>query len=132
MDISINHFLQRFEQDLQLYLTYQIESLPLVEDWLIAQYKAKDIYNPENIPLFDRVGRFIGEIFRKYFGGNWYVDLDDNEHLFYQWAGIIRSYTPNQLYPIYPHAWVTTSIDRRTGKFITQRFEQYFNKDIKD
>lgn len=125
---NIANLLNTLPVNLQDKLDYSLDSLEVLEQWLLERYPEPNRYEALNEYLvIDGAGSYVGEVFRNYLGGNWTIDLEDQEYAFLGIAGIKDYKSNSRIVEVYPIIWVTTSIHRRIGNFIRTRVEQYLS-----
>ncbi len=116
MDDALEEFFAYLPEDVTTKLDYSIESLDVLEAWLLERYPVFDAIRQETDPLIlDGAARYIGETFRKWIGGQWMVDLKDNA---YDGLPYIADFDVGML-PFCPLTFATASTDRRWGDFIS-------------
>ncbi|MCB6182920.1 hypothetical protein LIN78_05080 [Leeia sp. TBRC 13508] len=126
MDMSdaIERFRQFIPVDMAARLDFSPESLSLIEEFALANYPTiNDIKKQSEAKAVDGMARYVGQVFRKYFGGKWIIDFNDKKNVFYclpQLTGMAGQRTQ-----ICPLTLVTASVDRRTGKFIRTVFDNH-------
>jgi len=78
IDFKMDYFTGEFAKEQNLKLDYSIESLDELEGWILANYKEiKDLIADSK--MLDYLTIYIGETFRKYIGGKWYIDLKNKK-----------------------------------------------------
>ncbi|MFJ2990796.1 hypothetical protein ACIPF8_23315 [Collimonas sp. NPDC087041] len=124
MDMSdaIERFRQFIPADMAARLDFSPESLSLIEEFALANYPTiDDIKKQSEAKVVDGMARYVGQVFRKHFGGKWIIDFNDKKNVFYglpQLTGMAGQRTQTC-----PLTLVTASVDRRTGKFIRTVFD---------
>jgi hypothetical protein len=117
MDNALGSFQSVVAGNINYDLDYSPESLLLLEDWLLNKYENVDTaLMGSEAKVVDGAARYVGEIFRKSFGGRWVIELIDKKNAFYglpQLSGMV-----GQKAQICPSTLVTSSIDRRSGSFL--------------
>lgn len=119
MDTSdaIERFLQSIPADVGARLDFSADSLKEIEGLILATYPHIDeLKKPSEAKLVDGMARYVGEVFRKHLGGQWFIDFADKKNAFYglpQLKGMAGQRTQ-----ICPLTLVSASTDRRTGNFI--------------
>ena len=112
-------------------LSSQVE---ILEGWLLEKYADfKPLRNDLDNQIgeywvIDGAGRYVGETFRKNFGGEWVIELKDEEYAYLGIPGIGRFKNSQIPTIVYPRTWVTASIDRRFGNFTRRQIERYLVK----
>lgn len=117
MDDAIERFFNNIPHNVRNKLDFSVESLLVLEEILMMRYPDVDTAMAYSEAKFlDGSARYIGEVFRKWGGGKWYIKLEDEKNVYYklpQLKGV-----KNQGVQICPLALTTTAIDRRKGNFI--------------
>ena len=126
----IAEFLELIPQDMRGQLDYSVESLDILENWLLAKYPDyKSARMDSEYPIMSAAGSYVAEVFLKHLGGKLTIELDDQENAFQGVPGIRDFQTTDPIHmTLLPTMMVTTSIDRRTGHFIRDRIEQHLKK----
>lgn len=70
-------------------LDYSVPSLDAMEQFLLANAGSSDLSRIEN-----RAARYLGEVFRKKFGGTWQLCQDEPRHICFK-LPIIKGYLSN-------------------------------------
>lgn len=79
---KMDEFTDTFAKDNHLILDYTIASLDDLERWILNNYsEIKDLI-ADKVTL-DRLTIYIGETFRKYIGGKWFMDLKNKKNAYY-------------------------------------------------
>lgn len=126
MDMSdaIERFRLSLPEDVGMRLDFSPDSLGVIEGVVLNKYQSMDeIKKNSEAKTVDGMARYVGQVFRKAFGGKWIIDYSDKKKLFYglpQLSGLIGQRT--QMCPL---TLVTASVDRRTGNFIRGVFDNY-------
>jgi hypothetical protein len=118
MDDALCDFTDSFPADVRRQLDHSIESIDLLEQWLMQRYGSnKEAVRDVESTALDRVARYAGETIRRHTGSHWTVDLEDNSNAFFG----LPILTGGKLGggQICPLALATASLDRRTGHFIS-------------
>lgn len=116
MNYVLEDFFARFPPDIQKTLDYSVESLDVLEAWLLERYPNPKAAISEPDPMiFDGAARYIGETYRKTIGGYWWVDYED-----FTMNGLPQI-TGSRSGPgaACPLAMATASTDRRRGDFLS-------------
>jgi hypothetical protein len=131
MPERIENFLQSLPEETRQKLDYSIESIDILEGWLLEKYPDLKPLRDDldkgigEYEVIDGAGSYVGETFRKMFGGEWVIDLKDQEHAYLGIPGV-GSFKSLQIpHIVYPITWVTTSTDRRVGHFISRQMKRY-------
>lgn len=117
MDGALERFIHTLPPDVSRGLNYSVESLEILEGWLLSKYESvadmKPISEAEQI---DGASRYVGETFRRVLSGKWTIDFTDPNNAFYGVPQLVGF--KGQKSQLCPQKLVTASVDRRTGKFI--------------
>ena len=115
---GLNEFFERLPAEVRDKLDYSVESLDVLEAWLLARYPDTDhaMQKSETL-ILDGAARYIGETFLQHIGGRWDMELDDLTYIFF----CIPQITDFRLGmgPICPLSLATACTDRRFGDFIS-------------
>lgn len=126
--IAIPEIMKEWIQGLPIQISskldYSLDSLTVLEAWLLENFEKRDDKLPEGLFLIaEPAGYYVGEIVRKLVGGEWVIELTDKE---YAYLGIPGIYGDNYFSngPVYPVTWITTCVARRTGHYLSDRVNQ--------
>ena len=76
---KMDKFTQEFAGNNHLLLDYTMASLNDLERWILSHYQdANELLDDSS--MLDYLTIYIGETFRGYLGGEWSIDLRDNEN----------------------------------------------------
>lgn len=113
MDDVLENFTKRFKKD-NLPLDYSVTSLNYVESLILSYFPdIEEIKKTEHKHFYDELARYVGETFRKNIGGTWKLDIERESSAYY---GLPILDYPT---PICPHRFVTATIDRKKGTFLS-------------
>lgn len=122
MDDALDRFLRRLPMGVAMRLDYTQASLLVLEKWLLDRFPDFETTRPLESSLdLDGAARYFGETLRREFGGKWFVNLNEEKLIFFgvpQLRGM-----RGQATQICPLATITASTERRTGKFLFDRFD---------
>lgn len=124
MDMSdaIERFRQSVPTDIAASLDFSPESLNSIEEFALSNYSTiNDLKKQSEAKLLDGMARYVGQVFRKHFGGNWIIEFNDKKNVF--WGLPQLSGMEGQQTQVCPLTLVTASIDRRTGRFLLTVFD---------
>ena len=76
---KMDKFTQEFAGNNHLLLDYTMASLNDLERWILSHYQDADELLDDS-SMLDYLTIYIGETFRGYLGGEWSIDLRDNEN----------------------------------------------------
>jgi len=113
----MDYFTGEFAKEQNLKLDYSIESLDEIEGWILANYKEiKDLIADSK--MLDYLTIYIGETFRKYIGGKWYIDLKNKKNAYYSMPVLTD---PSYKYEPYTATmtFATACIARQKGNYIS-------------
>jgi len=126
MDMSdaIERFRQSVPFGMAARLDFSPESLDVIEQFVLTNYPTLDeIKKQSAAKAVDGMARYVGQVFRKHFGGKWMIDFSDEKNVFYGLPQLVGM--TGQRTQMCPLTLVTASVDRRTGKFIRTIFGNY-------
>ncbi|VTS00359.1 hypothetical protein [Tuwongella immobilis] len=108
-------FLSELPDEISHRLNFTLESLDVLERWLLDKYDSPaDILQPSENWFIDQASKYVGETVRRNAGGTWNINLDDPSLVFYGLPVVTRA----NGYSDCPASLVTASLDRRRGNFI--------------
>lgn len=112
MGEAIEDFLILVDKTTRSRLDYTVESLAVLEAWLIEQYPNNRSLR-ESPEVIDGASRYFGETFRKIVGGCWRLELEDPDDVYYEIPQIseISDGTPG----VCPLLLIDATVKRRTG-----------------
>ena len=113
----MDYFTGEFVNEQKLKLDYSIEPLDEIEGWILTNYKEiKDLTNDSR--MLDYLTIYIGETFRKYIGGKWFIDLKNKKNAYY---GMPVLTDPSYKYERYAATmtFATACIARKKGNYIS-------------
>lgn len=114
---KMEYFTNTFAGENNLKLDYSMESLDELEKWILSNYKkVNDLI--EDRKTLDYLTVYIGETFRKYIGGKWYIDLENKKNVFYSMP-VLTSPEYKGVTCKSPMIYATASIDRQKGNHIS-------------
>jgi hypothetical protein len=115
IDDELEEFLQSVSTDFAEKLNYSLDSLLEIEAYILEQYDSIDeIMKASNKRALDRLSIYVGESIRKSIGGNWDIELDDSEDVFYKLPVLRHPKFGTEC----PLTLVTACIDRKKGDYI--------------
>ena len=135
MDDVLEAFLEQLPESVAAKLDYSMESLDVLEAWLLERYPAGEaadaiiglvkrpaFLDPATVPpILDAVGRYVGETFRKQVGGRWWLDIDLEKFFVYGELPLIIEFSPEPA-PICPLTAALDSLETREGQVISGCF----------
>lgn len=125
---KMEYFTQEFALNHDLKLDYSIKSLDNIENWILSNFKnPSDILSKENAKLLDLLSIYVGETFRKYIGGKWYMNLDDKNNAYYSMPVLTSNDYKGEVYKA-PIPMVTASLDRKKGNYISTILKNNMDK----
>ena len=124
MDDAIATYRRSLPKSLADKLDFSPDSLGVMEAHVLATYEnVSQAKASTEAKRLDAMARYVGETFRKHFGGKWKIDYSDKKNAFYglpQLAGM-----KSQDVQFCPLTLVTASTQRRTGTFFRKIFDNY-------
>ena len=125
-DLRLMRFFASIPPELLIYLDFSLDSLKHLETWLLQKYpEVQADLSGNELAAIDTIGTYVGEVFRKHLGGQWVIDLENEENAYFGIPGIADFDRNLPIKLVYPSTWVTTSIHRRTGTFIYNLVEKF-------
>lgn len=126
---KMDRFTHEIAGNNHLLLDYTMASLNDLESWILAHYHdANELTNDSR--TLDYITIYIGETFRRYLGGEWDIDFDNEKKAYYPVL------TPTEISckrkaQIAPMALVTECISRNKGNYINGLLFNYIASGIK-
>jgi hypothetical protein len=117
IDDKMDVFTEDFAQENNLVLDYSIQSLNDLEQWILKTYEDEDKLIEDHKTL-DLLAIYIGETFRKYIGGKWFMDTENQKNAFYMMPVLTGPEFKGVKYKS-PMTYATASIDRQEGNYIS-------------
>ncbi|WP_455062856.1 hypothetical protein [Prevotella fusca] len=114
---KMEYFTGEFAKENGLVLDYSIKSLDELEGWILSNFKHHNDLIAQK-KLLDYITIYIGETFRKYIGGKWYIDLENKKNVFYSMP-VLTDKTYRGLLHVSPMTYATASISRNKGNYIS-------------
>jgi hypothetical protein len=115
MDQELAVMMDGMPDDVAKVLDYSVESLSVVESWVLSRYPTvPDILKESEKLTLDRLARYVGETIRKTVGGVWDIDLSDPQNAYYRLPVVSQQGKWLEC----PVTLITAATDRRTGKYI--------------
>lgn len=122
MNDAIDSFRQSIPTEVAARLDFSADSLSSIEGLALSNYNTiDDIKQLSEAKSVDGMARYVGQVFRKYFGGKWTIDFTDKNNAFYGLPQLVEM--DGQRTQICPLTLITASVDRRTGIFIRTIFD---------
>ncbi|MBV7435034.1 hypothetical protein KRX19_08360 [Cardiobacteriaceae bacterium TAE3-ERU3] len=119
--------MDRLPAEVKNRLDYSIESLDILEAYLLSQYASIDEIDQEPPDIINGYAIYVGETFRKVAKSltkieptKWTIELDDTDNAYYN-IPIIRL----GAYIKCPITLVTSSLDRRRGNYISNILKNF-------
>ena len=126
---KMDEFTDTFAKDNHLILDYTLASLDDVERWILDNYsKIKDLL-ADKVTL-DRLTIYIGETFRKYIGGKWFMDLKNKKNAYYSVPVLTDPSYRGEVY-LTPMFFATASINKNKGNYISGILMKHIADNIK-
>ena len=126
---KMDEFTDTFAKDNHLILDYTLASLDDVERWILDNYsKIKDLL-ADKVTL-DRLTIYIGETFRKYIGGKWFMDLKNKKNAYYSVPVLTDPSYRGEVY-LTPMFFATASINKNKGNYISSILMKHIADNIK-
>ena len=79
---KMEYFTDEFAKEHNLTLNYSIKSLDDLEKWILSNFRHhNDLIAKKE--LLDYLTIYIGQTFKKYIGGKWFIDLENKKNAYY-------------------------------------------------
>ncbi|MCS3529756.1 hypothetical protein [Chryseobacterium sp. JUb7] len=117
IDDKMDIFTGDFAQENNLDLDNTIKSLDELETWIINTFNDR-FELKENQELLDLLIIYIGETFRKYIGGKWFMDTEDKANAYYMMPVLTSPDYKGERY-IAPLTFATACISRKKGNYMS-------------
>lgn len=108
---------QRLPASIADKLDNSIESVDILEHYLMNIYESDNMIKPENSEFLDQLASYIGDIAEKKMTGSfWTINLDDPKDVDYRFPILkFRDKRPS----FNPFTYITTSLDRKKGNLLS-------------
>lgn len=108
-----------FAEEQGLMLDYSLKSLDQLEKWLLLHFEdPSEIIVDDKAELLDYLLIYVGQTFRQYIGGQWYIDLENKQNAYYSMPVLTDKHYKGTIYKA-PMLLITASINRKKGNFIS-------------
>lgn len=126
---KMDKFTDTFAKDNHLILDYTLASLNDIERWILDNYSEIKELLADKVTL-DRLTIYIGETFRKYIGGKWFMDLKNKQNAYYSVPVLTAPSYRGEVY-LTPMFFATASINRNKGNYISGILMKHIADNIK-
>lgn len=126
---KMDKFTDTFSKDNHLILDYTLASLNDVERWILDNYSEIKELLADKVTL-DRLTIYIGETFRKYIGGKWFMDLKNKQNTYYS-VPVLTDPSYRGVVYLTPMFFATASINRNKGNYISSILMKHIADNIK-
>lgn len=114
---KMDYFTEEFAKEQGLTLDYSMESLDVLEVWILDHFDdAKELIAEGQ--LLDYLTIYIGETFRKYIGGKWFIDLENKKNAYFSMPVLTDPSYKGVVYKT-PMTYATACISRKKGNYIS-------------
>ena len=114
---KMDYFTEEFAKEQSLILDYSMESLDDLEAWILDHFDdAKELIAEGQ--LLDYLTIYIGETFRKYIGGKWFIDLENKKNAYFSMPVLTDPSYKGVVYKT-PMTYATACISRKKGNYIS-------------
>lgn len=114
---KMDYFTEVFAEENNLKLDFSIESLDKLEKWIIEHYPTIDQLKDDS-KILDLLTIYIGQTLKKYIGGKWYMDLENEENAYYHMPVLTSPDYKGVIYKS-PRTFATACVDRKRGNYIS-------------
>ncbi len=123
---ELNPYLYRFlamlPDDTRAKLDFSPGSLDVVEAWLIHRYPSPHpLMLPGSLSAWQGAAAYIGETMRRILGGQWSVDLKNEQDLYFDRP--VLDHFPGCVLPICPELLTSLVLERRSGHELLEVLE---------
>ena len=126
---KMDRFTHEFAGNNHLILDYTMASLNDLESWILAHYHdANELTNDSR--TLDYITIYIGETFRRYLGGEWDIDFDNEKKAYYPVLTSTEISCKGKA-QIAPMSLVAECISRNKGNYISGILFNYVASEIK-
>ena len=126
---KMDKFTDTFAKDNHLILDYTLASLNDVERWILDNYSEIKELLADKVTL-DRLTIYIGETFRKYIGGKWFMDLKNKQNTYYS-VPVLTDPSYRGVVYLTPMFFATASINRNKSNYISSILMKHIADNIK-
>ena len=113
----MEYFTDEFAKEHNLTLNYSIKSLDDLEKWILSNFRHhNDLIAKKE--LLDYLTIYIGQTFKKYIGGKWFIDLENKKNAYYSMP-VLTDETYIGVTFVAPMAFATACISRNKGNYIS-------------
>jgi hypothetical protein len=114
----VEEFKESLPTDISSQLDSSVNSLDIIEKYLLENFTLDTIREPSNASFYDGCARYIGDTFRcNVFGAYWTIEFKDKNSVFYNLPILMVENTDT--FAICPLTMITALIDRQTGVFLS-------------
>ena len=114
---KMDYLTEEFAKEQSLTLDYSMESLDVLEVWILNHFDdAKELIAEGQ--LLDYLTIYIGETFRKYIGGKWFIDLENKKNAYFSMPVLTDPSYKGVVYKT-PMTYATACISRKKGNYIS-------------
>lgn len=118
MSDALDEFIGRLPQDVATRLDRSVQSLDILEAWILEQYPDfESIQADADASRTDGAARYVGEVYREKLGAHWDISFENPKDVNHGLPVIVGF--PGQQTPLAPHSLVAVSTDRRTGDYLS-------------
>lgn len=117
LDVFIETALDLLPEKVSKQMDYSVQSLNVLEEYLLATYKSEQFQSIENKELFGGLAAYFGETARQNaVNGFWSIDLVNKKNAYYNLPVMISEKVK---FTISPYQLIVSSFDRNTGTFLS-------------
>ena len=117
IDFKMNYFTKEFAEEQKLTLDYSSRSLDELECWILTNFDDHKKLIADS-KLLDYMTIYVGETFRSYIGGKWFIDLKNKRNAYYSMPVLTDPSYRGEVYKA-PMTFVTACISRKKGNYIS-------------
>ena len=114
---KMEYFTGTFAKEHSLVLDYSKKSLDDLERWILDNFNDHNDLIAQK-ELLDHLTIYIGQTFKKYIGGKWFIDLENKKNVYYSMP-VLTDETYRGVTYVSPMTFATACISRNKGNYIS-------------
>jgi hypothetical protein len=121
----VKRWKQTLSEEFSSQLNWNPESLLIIEQYLLDNFKVEDQNNKDKRESLDAIVSYTGEVFRRHIPETiWKIDVEDSTNIFYNLPYLVFKLGV----PVCPHHLIQDALTNRTGSELIERFNQRHKK----
>ena len=114
---KMDRFTHEFAGNNHLILDYTMASLNDLERWILDNFNDHNDLIAQK-ELLDHLTIYIGQTFKKYIGGKWFIDLENKKNVYYSMPVLTDETYIGETF-VAPMTFATACISRNKGNYIS-------------